>query len=193
MDSLADFLSFGLAPAYVMYLFLLKDFGFWGYPVAFIFALCGSLRLAYFNVLSQEGKASKKYFSGLPIPMAAGILASFVISYSLLESNEVSRSFKLLQALMPMIYNLIPFIMLALGVLMVSRIPFPAFKQANFLRPKSIKTLLLLVVLVFLVIRYPQDALFLLFVVYAISGVLVYLWKGFRGMGKPKPDESAAQ
>lgn len=188
MDSLADFLSFGAAPALLMYFFLLDDFGFWGYPVAFCYVMCGAMRLAYFNVLAHEGKSSKKYFSGLPIPMAAGILASFVICYSLLEVNVDTRSSLLFQHIMPWLFNFMPFVMLALALLMVSKVPYPAFKQSNAFRPRSIRALLFMVALVFMVIRYPQDSLFLLFAAYVISGFVVFLWHLFAGMKTPKEE-----
>ena len=86
-------------------MFHLKDFGFWGYPVAFVYALCGALRLARFNVLSHEGKASKQYFAGLPVPAAAGILASFVILYSIFEIND-GNSIDIVSHQMPLMYNI---------------------------------------------------------------------------------------
>ncbi|MDD4004935.1 MAG: CDP-diacylglycerol--serine O-phosphatidyltransferase [Elusimicrobiaceae bacterium] len=188
MDSLADFLSFGVAPSLLMYFFLLDDFGFWGYPVAFCYTMCGAMRLAYFNVLAHEGRSSKKYFSGLPVPMAAGILASFVICYSLLEVNVATRSSVLFQYIMPWLFNLMPFVMLALALLMVSKVPYPAFKQGTVLRPRSIRALLFLVALIFMVIRYPQDSIFLLFATYVASGLAVFMWHLFAGM-PPAPKE----
>lgn len=180
MDSLADFLSFGLAPAYIMYLFHLKDYGFWGYPVVFIYALCGVLRLARFNVSSKEGEEHKNAFTGLPIPAAAGILASFVIAYSFFELDTDKRTLKIVMTQMPFVYNAIPFIMLVLSFLMVSKIPYAAFKYQNLVKPKTIWGILLAVATIFLIVRYPQDTIFLVFSLYVIGGLVVFLWKGFK-------------
>jgi len=179
IDSLADFLSFGVAPAFIMYLFLLKDYGFWGYPVAFIYALCGVLRLARFNVLSHDGKSSKKYFTGLPIPAAAGILASFVLSYSLLEVDTAPNAMKFVSSELPFIYSIIPFIMLGISFLMVSTIPYAAFKSGNFFRPKTLSGLLFAIALLFLVIAYPQNSIFIVFSLYVLSGIIARLWRAF--------------
>jgi CDP-diacylglycerol--serine O-phosphatidyltransferase len=181
IDSLADFLSFGLAPAYIMYLFHLKDYGFWGYPVVFVYALCGALRLARFNVSSKAGTEKKEAFTGLPIPAAAGILASFVIAYSFFELETDRRAIEIVTKQMPFVYNSIAFIMLGLGVLMISRIPYASFKHQNILKPKTVWGVLLVVGMVFLIIRYPQNAIFLVFSLYVISGLLVFLWRGFKG------------
>ena len=113
IDSLSDWMSFGIAPAYLMYNFVLKDYGFWGCPVAFLYILCGALRLARFNVKAHFGGSSKVYFQGLPIPAAAGILASFVLAYSMLEAQGSVRSIKVIMDQMPFIYGITPFIMIA--------------------------------------------------------------------------------
>jgi len=193
IDSLADFLSFGIAPACLLYFFQLKDYGFWGAPVAFVYALCGALRLARFNVLSHEGKSSKQYFSGLPIPAAAGILASFVIAYSLIETNGGARSLKIVRKQLPAVYSLIPFIMLGLGILMVSKVPYAAFKQSNLLRPRTLRAVLFAVALLFVVIKYPQDALFMVFTLYAVSGVIAVLWHASRNLGGSAPRAASAE
>ena len=182
MDSLADFLSFGVAPAFVMHQFQLKDYGFWGYPVAFIYTLCGGLRLARFNVMSHDGLNSKQHFTGLSIPIGAGILASFVISYSLLETSGSVHSMKFLMNQMPFVYNLIPFIMLGLSFLMVSGIPYAAFKQGNIFRPRTIRGLIFGIALIFIIVYYRQDAIFLFLSLYVISGLIAGLWRAFRNI-----------
>jgi len=184
MDSLADFLSFGVAPAVIMYLFHLKDYGFWGYPVAFIYAMCGALRLARFNVMSHEGKGSRQGFTGLPIPGAAGIIAAFVITYSLIEMNDQPRSLHFVSSQMPLFYNLIPFMMLGLGFLMVSTIPYAAFKQGNIFKPKTLGGLVFAVFLVFMVIKYPQDAVFLVFFFYVLSGIVAWFWQTVKKLAR---------
>jgi len=177
IDSLSDWMSFGIAPAYLMYNFVLKDYGFWGYPVAFLYVLCGALRLARFNLKAHFGESSKMYFQGLPIPAAAGILSSFVLAYSMLEAEGSVRSIRLVMDQMPFVYGITPFIMIVLALLMVSSVPYAAFKQGSLLKPNSIQGMLLILSVLFLIIAYPQDALFFFFSLYAVSGVLVGTYK----------------
>jgi CDP-diacylglycerol---serine O-phosphatidyltransferase len=82
LDSLADVVSFGAAPALLVYKWALAPLGFIGFFLAFAFAACGALRLARFNVLAHRGeKGSSRFFVGLPIPLAAGTLVSIVIAH----------------------------------------------------------------------------------------------------------------
>ncbi len=82
LDSLADVISFGAAPALLVFKWALAPLGFAGFFVAFAFAACGALRLARFNVLAHRGdKASHRFFVGLPIPLAAGCIVSLVIAH----------------------------------------------------------------------------------------------------------------
>ena len=186
IDSLSDWMSFGIAPAYLMYNFVLKDYGVWGYPVAFLYVLCGALRLARFNLKAHFGESSKTYFQGLPIPAAAGILVSFVLAYSMLEAEGNVRSIKVIMDQMPFIYGIAPFIMIALALLMVSSVPYAAFKQGGVFKPKSIKGMFLILSILFLIFVYPQNALFLFFSLYALSGILAGIYKLMRSVGGPE-------
>src|SRR3989338_6599526 len=131
-DSLCDFLTFGIAPAHMMYAFILKDYGVWGYPMAFIFALCGALRLARFNAVAHDTAGGRKtHFSGLPIPGGAGLLASFVLLYQIVEEGRPAHTWKILMDQIPYLYGLAPAFVLIIAFLMISTIPYPAFKQPN--------------------------------------------------------------
>src|SRR5512136_3184853 len=82
LDSLADVVSFGAAPALLVYKWALAPMGFLGLFVSFSFAACGALRLARFNVLAARGdKGSSRFFVGLPIPLAAGTIVALVIAH----------------------------------------------------------------------------------------------------------------
>lgn len=170
LDSLSDFLTFGIAPAYMMHAMLLKDYGVWGYLIAFAFAICGSLRLARFNAVAQAGHGSKTHFTGLPIPAAAGFLASFVLLYQIVEQDRPARTFPLLMSQIPLLATLGPLMVLTLSFLMVSTIPYGAFKQANLLRPENRKLLAVVLLVLTLLYFYPQNALFLLALLYVLSG-----------------------
>ena len=99
LDSLCDLVSFGIAPAIVIYNYALNDFFRLGFCVAFIFAACGALRLARFNVQSEMGKTSGN-FTGLPIPMAAAPLAVFIMAQNELASWTLALQFLKLEILL---------------------------------------------------------------------------------------------
>lgn len=172
LDSLADFLTFGIAPAYMMHAFLLKDYGLWGALAAFLYVLGGGLRLARFNAVSQAGTGSKTHFTGLPIPAGAGLLASFVLLYEIVEEGLPAHTFGPLMREIPALAVLGPFLVLGLGLLMVSTLPYAAFKQTHLAEGRNAKLALLVVVALAGVYFYPQNAIFLIFLLYILSGVL---------------------
>lgn len=185
IDSLSDWMSFGIAPAYLVYKLVLKDYGVWGYPVAFLYVLCAALRLARFNVKSHFGGGSKDYFQGLPTPGAAGVMISFVLAYSLLEGNGGIRSIPGVSELMPFVYAGIPFIVVSLALLMVSNAPYAAYK-GDIVKLNSMKGVLFLTAILSLIVAYPHDALFIFFSVYALSGV----FGGLYNLLKRTPKEA---
>lgn len=170
-DSLSDFLTFGVAPAYMMYAILLKDYGGWGYAAAFAFALCGALRLARFNAVAQAGKGSKSHFTGLPIPAAAGLLASFVLLYQMVEQQDPSLAAGWWGSAVPLLAAVGPLLVVFLALLMVSTIPYGAFKQVDLLQPQNWKLLVVVLGVLALLYVYPQKSVFLLFSLYALSGL----------------------
>lgn len=176
-DSLSDFLTFGIAPAHMMYGFILKDYGAWGYPIAFFYAMCGALRLARFNAVAHDSGGSKTHFTGLPIPGGAGFLASFVLLYQIIEEGRPAHTWKLLMDQIPGLYALAPAMVLVMGLLMISTIPYPAFKQANALQPRSVKVLLFAVIGGFLLFYYPTNVIFLIFWSYALLGPVGWVVK----------------
>lgn len=181
-DSMADFLSFGVAPAHMMYAFILKDYGFWGYPMAFLYALCGGLRLARFNAMAHDGAGSKTHFTGLPIPGGAGFLASFVLLYQIIEEGRPAHTWQFLMDQVPMLYGLAPLMTIAIALLMVSTIPYPAFKQPGVLRPKSLPVIMILLVIGFLLFYFPQNSIFVVFLFYVLIGPVSWLTRAVGRM-----------
>lgn len=169
-DSLSDFLTFGVAPAYMMYALFLKDYGIPGFLIVFIYALCGGLRLARFNAVAQSGSGSKSHFQGLPIPAAAGFLASFVLLYTIVEQARSAHTVAILTDTIPLVAPFVPLVMLALAFLMVSNVPYAAFKQADLLHPQNYRLLIAVAVVLGLLYYYPQNAVFLIFLFYVLSG-----------------------
>jgi CDP-diacylglycerol--serine O-phosphatidyltransferase len=191
-DSLSDFLTFGVAPAHMMYAFILKDYGALGYPMAFLFALCGALRLARFNAVAHDTGGSKTNFTGLPIPAGAGFLASFVLLYQIVEEGKPVHTWKILMNQVPSLYGLVPLMVVALAFLMVSTIPYPAYKSAvlwepplgngdngrsSILPPRRVMRLLLFFIVGLVIFIYPQNTIFMFGLYYVLSGPAMWLWR----------------
>jgi CDP-diacylglycerol---serine O-phosphatidyltransferase len=120
LDSLADVISFGVAPAMLIYEWALAPFGFTGLFISFAFAACGALRLARFNVLARRGHGgASRYFVGLPIPLAAGVIVSMVVAQYGTHGAELSDASRLPVAV----------VVVALSLLMVSTVRYRTFKD----------------------------------------------------------------
>ena len=162
-DSLADMVSFGLAPALVIYQWALLDTGKFGWMMAFVYAACGALRLARFN--TQIGIQDKRYFQGLPSPAAAACLAGLVWAGA---SNELSSE------LMTMIALPLTF---ACGIMMVSTVRYHSFKDLDLHGKVPFVVMLILVLAFALIASDPPLVLFIGFMIYALSGPVLTLVK----------------
>ena len=155
-DSMADMVSFGIAPGLVAYNWALSGMGKFGWLAAFIFVACAALRLARFN--TQVGVADKRYFQGLASPAAAGVLASLVWVGGEYEINGNDFGF------------IIGLLTIALGLLMVSNFRYNSFKEVDW-KGKVNFVVVLLIVLVFVVVAAsPAELLLAIFALYAASG-----------------------
>jgi CDP-diacylglycerol--serine O-phosphatidyltransferase len=135
LDSLADVVSFGAAPALLVYKWALAPLGFLGLFVSFAFAACGALRLARFNVLAARGdKGSARFFVGLPIPLAAGTITALVIAHYK-EFGAVTE---------PTTRVPVAIVVAVLSFLMVSAVRYRTFKDVH-LSPKSLAVFVVLV------------------------------------------------
>jgi CDP-diacylglycerol--serine O-phosphatidyltransferase len=174
LDSLSDLVSFGIAPSAMMYQLVLSSMGKVGMAIAILFVLCSALRLAKFNVHAQDDVVHSS-FMGLPTPASAGLLLSFVLSYELFADTGQSLSFKTIPILMksmPLFFKTMPVVMVILSLLMVSSIPYYSFKKMNLFKPKTFRLLVLVVLLLFLMITFPQNIIFILFSLYVFSGLV---------------------
>jgi CDP-diacylglycerol---serine O-phosphatidyltransferase len=160
-DSLADMVSFGLAPALVIYQWSLIGTGKFGWMVAFIYAACAALRLARFN--TQIGIEDKRYFQGLPSPAAAACLAGLVWAGT---SNNLDASLMTIIAL-PLTF--------ACGILMVSTVRYYSFKELDLHGKVPFVVMLILVLVFALVASDPPLILFAAFMIYALSGPILTL------------------
>jgi CDP-diacylglycerol---serine O-phosphatidyltransferase len=155
-DSITDMVSFGVAPALIMYNWILTPLGKFGWLAAFLYTVFTALRLARFNV--QLGKGGKRYFQGLPSPAAAAVVVGSV--WVGLDLGISSHFFSVLFAL----------VIVMAGVLEVSNIRYRSFKDADLKNHVSFVVILLVVLIIVLVSIDPSKVLFLIAVVYAVSG-----------------------
>ncbi len=178
-DSLCDLISFGLAPALLMHQAGLKDAGRIGWIVCFMFLAAGALRLARFNVQSSIGKASGD-FTGLPIPMAAGVVATFVALWQDFEkqSNELPVLYWIESTLKNPDFRLWFFGVCGflLAIAMVANVSYRSHKTLKFVGIKPFRLLVLGVAVVALIATQPQLFGFLIFFGYALSGPVEWIF-----------------
>ncbi len=152
-DSLADIVSFGVAPAMLLYQYCGVDYGRFGMVVSGLYVVFGAIRLARFNVMTSDVEPS--VFIGVPIPTAAVFISILVLLY---EKYSFEVHIPLLLA------------MLFVAVLMVSNIRYPSFKKIDLEKANFIKVLVGLVISASLIFIYPVESLAILISVYLIFG-----------------------
>ena len=162
-DSLADLVSFGVAPALLVYEWSLSDLGRIGWLAAFIFLACAALRLARFN--TQVGTSDKRYFQGLPSPAAAGVIASMIWlkfwKFEYFDFGIVSLS-----------YYVGVGITIVCALLMVSNLRYYSFKELDS-KKASFRFLLAIVLSLIVLLSKPNIFLFTGFFVYMLSGPFI--------------------
>lgn len=175
-DSLSDLVSFGVAPALLIYYWALEGFGRLGWLATFLFVGCGALRLARFNV--QTATADPKYYRGLPIPAAATFIALTVLLYHRLGEKLTTEHI----AILIMVY--------VLSFLMVSNIRYPSFKELELIRRKPFSVLVFVVCSIVVIVAEPEIMLFLFSFAYVLLGplALLYRWRRVKA-SKAIPDE----
>ena len=173
-DSLADMVSFGVAPALVAYEWALKGLGKWGWVAAFIYCAGAALRLARFNI--STGIVDKRYFQGLPSPAAASIVAGFVW---LAEDNHL-----------PVNDAAIPWTMFFLtvyaGTTMVSNAKFYSGKALDIRYKVSFGVMVVVILGLVLMSTYPPLTIFCFFLIYALSGYVLSIWEYIKGFNQKK-------
>lgn len=172
-DSLSDMTSFGVAPALVMYEWILHDLGRWGWAGAFVYCAGAALRLARFN--ANLGVVDKRFFQGLPSPAAAALVAGFVWL-------AVDNKFPIKDAWLPWVAFAIT---VYAGLSMVSSAPFYSGKSFHLARSVPFWVMVAVVGLIFVVSSDPPVMLFGLFCVYAVSGYVYQAWRWSRGEANP--------
>ncbi|HEX7643424.1 MAG TPA: CDP-diacylglycerol--serine O-phosphatidyltransferase [Burkholderiaceae bacterium] len=166
-DSLSDMVSFGAAPALVIYEWSLRGLGKMGWLAAFVYCSGAALRLARFN--TNIAVVDKRFFQGLPSPAAAALVAGLIWSMDDWGITGASVTWGA--------WGITVFA----GLTMVSNVPFYSFKDVNFRKVVPFIMVFLLVLVVVLISSYPPGVLFGLFVIYGISGYAGYFWRLAKG------------
>jgi CDP-diacylglycerol---serine O-phosphatidyltransferase len=172
MDSLSDMVSFGAAPALIVYEWALKGLGKWGWIAAFVYCSCAALRLARFN--TNIGVVDKRFFQGLPSPAAAALVIGLIWVVTDLDPVLRSAPWMIWLAFAFTLYS---------GLTMVTNVPFYSFKDVSFKRTVPFIVIVAIALGIAVVTIHPPVVLFGVFVVYGVSGYGVYIWK--RVKGKP--------
>ena len=174
MDSLSDMVSFGAAPALIVYEWAFKGLGKAGWGIAFFYCACAALRLARFN--TNHAVVDKRYFQGLPSPAAAALVVSFI--WVVVDSqgySDVNGNLVLAWAAAAITFYS--------GVTMVVNVPFYSFKDLSLKRSVPFIVIVLIALAIGIITLYPPRIFFGIFCLYGVSGYLVYAYK--RAKGKP--------
>lgn len=178
-DSLADMVSFGVAPALIVFSWTLSSIGNAGWAASFIFMSCAALRLARFNV--QLGTVDKRFFMGLQSPVAAG-LVTFVVwvayKYDIQPGIWLSGATAVLTAFV--------------GLLMVSNYRYYSFKEIHFKGTVPYVVFLMAVVLLVVIAQRPHEVLLSMCVVYAMSGPVISLYRKISARKRKTESDPAA-
>jgi len=175
-DSLVDLVSFGVAPGLLMYSWALRPFGKLGWLAAFVYVVCGALRLARFNV--QVNTVESRRFVGLPIPAAAGMVASCVLLFYHLGGTGTIKKVSVLL----LIY--------ILAYLMVSNHSYNSFKDPELVKRQPFGFLVLAIIFIIVIVAQPEIMLFAIASIYMASGPLGTVVKFFRN--KPASADKGA-
>ena len=171
MDSLSDMVSFGAAPALIIYEWALKGLGKAGWLAAFVYCACAALRLARFN--TNIGVVDKRFFQGLPSPAAAALVTGFIWVLDDLGFKNVHQ------------HAVLPWAAFALslyaGLTMVTNVPFYSGKDVNFRKSVPFIVIVLFALGIAVITIHPPIVLFAVFCVYGVSGYVLYAQRKLKG------------
>jgi len=186
MDSLSDMVSFGAAPALIVYEWALKDMGKLGWAAAFVYCASAALRLARFN--TNIGVVDKRFFQGLPSPAAAALVTGFIWVMD-------DAGFKGASKIDWLAWTSIGVTLYA-GLTMVTNVPFFSFKDIGQKRSVPFIVIVLVALVIAAVNLHPPLVIFGMFCLYGGSGYAIYVWRRMKGkpvsviaMSTDEPDE----
>lgn len=161
-DSLSDLVAFGVAPGILAFLWALEPFGRLGWLAAFVYVICGALRLARFNV--SKNSLPSNYFKGLPVPAAACFIASSILFTSVLGGIPENKRI------------IIIFVIYMLSFLMVSTVDYLSFKEFDIRNKKPFNVLVSIILICILIAYKPKIILFFILLAYILSGPVMALY-----------------
>jgi CDP-diacylglycerol--serine O-phosphatidyltransferase len=173
MDSLSDMVSFGAAPALIVYEWALKGLGKAGWGIAFFYCACAALRLARFN--TNLAVVDKRYFQGLPSPAAAALVVGFIWVVVDTSNTDVNANMVLAWAAAAVTFYA--------GIAMVVNVPFYSFKDLSLKRSVPFIVIVMIALAIGIINLYPARIIFAIFCLYGLSGYFVYAYK--RAKGRP--------
>jgi len=153
-DSLADIISFGIAPAMLLYFFVGQDYGRFGILVSALYVIFGAIRLARFNI--STAKTDPNVFIGLPIPTAALFVSMWILLFNKYTLQDYSI--------------VLLFLALGVAILMVSNFRYPSFKKVQLDKPMVFKTMILLVLIASLLYLFSAEGFALIILAYTLYG-----------------------
>jgi CDP-diacylglycerol--serine O-phosphatidyltransferase len=162
LDSLADVVSFGVAPGVLLYLWALRPFGKLGWLAAFLYVICGALRLARFNV--QVTTVESRRFVGMPIPAAACIVATCILLFYELGGTGTIKMVSMLM------------LVFVLAFLMICNVKYFSLKDPELFKRQPFMLLVLAIIMLIVIVARPEIMLFLIGILYMVSGPVAYLY-----------------
>ncbi|MDI4632383.1 CDP-diacylglycerol--serine O-phosphatidyltransferase [Pelomonas sp. V22] len=171
MDSLSDMVSFGAAPALIMYSWALQGLGKWGWFAAFVYIAGAALRLARFN--TNIGVVDKRFFQGVPSPAAAALVIGLVWVMDDAGYKNIYKD--------PSLAWVAFGFTLYAGLTMVTNAPFYSFKDVSFKRSVPFIVIVAIALGIALINIHPPSVLFGVFCLYGLSGYVVYAYKRMKG------------
>jgi CDP-diacylglycerol--serine O-phosphatidyltransferase len=177
LDSLADVISFGVAPGVLLYVWALRPFGKLGWLAAFLYVICGALRLARFNV--QVSTVESKRFIGMPIPAAACIVSTCVLLFYELGGTGTIKTISMVV------------LVFILAFLMVSNIKYLSLKDPELFKRQPFIFLVVAIFTLVVIVAKPEIMLFLIGITYLISGPVFHYLLPRKGRLEKQTDESA--
>ncbi len=171
MDSLSDMVSFGAAPALIVYAWGLKGLGKLGWIAAFVYCAGAALRLARFN--TNIAVVDRRFFQGLPSPAAAALVVGFIWVIDDAGYRQVSE--------IPVIAWTAFALTLYAGLTMVTNAPFYSFKDVSLKKSVPFVVIVVIALVIALINIHPPLVLFGMFLVYGASGYVLYAWRRMKG------------
>ena len=184
LDSLADLVTFCIAPIILVWQLVGYRYGIPGIMICFLYIFFGALRLAKFNFVTCYQQQNKRmtFYEGLPTPAAAGIIVSIILLLSISsgESGITKRHMTFLLAIVPFLENILPAIILCIGLLMITKFRYPKVNNIKLTQKVSLKILTIIIATTLLIFSYPESSIFLIFSVYVLYGVTEYFIRIYK-------------